>query len=307
MGYEDNANALEYVYDNNGNLGLQKDNIAGRTTKYYYDMQDRLMRYDVSGSGYSGSIQWGYDDLNNLTTQTHTLNGTTYTESYSYDDDNRLTGITNGNVSSTYSYDQLSRMNTLAAKYNNTNVVTTSIGYKNPSTTTTSSQVATWQTQTPNYNKTYTYTYDSRGNITAISDGTNTTTYEYDGLDQLTRENNQAANKTWTYSYDDGGNILEKKEYAYTEGTLGTPTDTIAYGYTDSTWKDLLTSCDGQTITSDAIGNITGNGTWSYTWQHGRQLASATDGMVNVTYAYDADGRRIQKTVNGSIFLMSSA
>ena len=62
----------------------------------------------------------------------------------------------------------------------------------------------------------------------------------------------------------------------------------------------MLTSCDGQTITSDAIGNITGNGTWSYTWQHGRQLASATDGTTNVTYTYDADGRRIQKMVNGT-------
>lgn len=55
---------------------------------------------------------------------------------------------------------------------------------------------------------TYTYSYDSRGNITSVSDGINTTSYVYDSKDQLLRENNQAAGKTWVYAYDDGGNIL---------------------------------------------------------------------------------------------------
>ena len=56
--------------------------------------------------------------------------------------------------------------------------------------------------------KSATYTYDARGNITAISDGTNTTSYVYDSLDQLTRENNQAAGKTWVYTYNAWGNPL---------------------------------------------------------------------------------------------------
>ena len=63
-----------------------------------------------------------------------------------------------------------------------------------------------------------------------------------------------------------GGNILNKKEYAYTTGTLGTPTDTIVYTY-DSVWKDKLLSYDGgATITYDAIGNpLTYNG-YTFTW-----------------------------------------
>ena len=301
IGYEDNSSAVQYTYDNNGNLGLLKDNISGRTTKYYYDMQDRLMRYDVTGSGYSSSVKWSYDDLNNLTTQTHTLNGTTYTESYSYDDDNRLTGITNGSVKSTYSYDVFSRMNTITAKYGSTNVVTTTIGYKTPSNTATSAQVATWKNVSSGLTRTYTYTYDIRGNITAISDGTNTTTYVYDGMDQLIRENNQAAGKTWTYTYDNGGNITSKKEYAYTTGTLGTATNTISYAYGDSNWKDLLTSYNGNAITSDAIGNVLSDGTWTYTWQHGRQLAGMSKTGTTISYAYNADGMRTQKTVNGTV------
>ena len=148
--------------------------------------------------------------------------------------------------------------------------------------------------------KSATYTYDARGNITAISDGTNTTSYVYDSLDQLTRENNQAAGKTWVYTYDNGGNILSKSEYAYTTGTLGAALDTISYGYGDSSWKDLLTSYDGQLLTSDEIGNLANDGTWSYSWQHGRQLKQmsrpdASGDTEMICFRYDSSGHRISK------------
>ena len=75
--------------------------------------------------------------------------------------------------------------------------------------------------------------------------------------------------------------------------------DTISYGYGDSAWKDLLTSYDGQTLTTDAIGNLTNDGTWTYSWQHGRQLAQMSkpngSGTENVNYTYDAAGHRIAK------------
>lgn len=63
--------------------------------------------------------------------------------------------------------------------------------------------------------------------------------------------------------------VLAKKEYTYTTGTLGAALDTISYGYGDSSWKNLLTSYDGQLLASDEIGNLANDGTWSYTWQHG--------------------------------------
>ena len=300
ISYENKVDAITYTYDNSGNLGIVKDNIAGRETKYFYDFQDRLMRYEEVGSGHSNTVQWGYDDENNLTSQTQTLNGTTYTTSYAYDDDNRLNQSTTGTTSANYTYDAYSRMTGLTAKSGTTSVVTTGITYKSPTSTTTSTQVYKWTTG----GKTYTYTYDVRGNITAIADGTYTTTYVYDGLDQLTRENNQAAGKTWVYNYDNGGNILSKTEYDYTTGTLGAALDTITYGY-DITWKDLLTSYDGQTLTSDNIGNLTNDGTWSYMWQHGRQLAQMhrqADYNADIFYEYDANGKRIVKRYEDVIY-----
>jgi YD repeat-containing protein len=63
---------------------------------------------------------------------------------------------------------------------------------------------------------------------------------------------------------------------------------------------DLLTSYDGQTITADEIGNMLTDGTWTYTWEHGRELASMTDGSTTWNYTYDADGMRTKRT-NGSM------
>ncbi len=126
-----------------------------------------------------------------------------------------------------------------------------------------------------------------------------TTTYVYDTANQLLRENNEAAGKTWTYSYDSAGNILTKKEYAYTTGTLGAVLDSISYVYSDGDWGDLLTSYDGHAITYDGVGNPLTDGTWTYTWEHGRQLASMSKAGTTWTYTYDADGMRTSRS-NGS-------
>ena len=294
--YED-GDTVSYVYDGNGNLGLMNDGLSGRTTKYLYDLQDRLMRYEESGSGYSNTVEWGYDDDNNLSSQTQILNGTEYTTSYTYDDDNRLTGSTQGDISSAYAYDGFSRMTSITGKSGSAAVITSNIGYKAPSDTAATAQIQTWSNVTAQGTTTYTYTYDSRGNITSVSDGTHTTSYVYDSKDQLLRENNQAAGKTWVYTYDDGGNILSKAEYAYSTGELGTALDTIAYGYGDTEWKDLLTSYDGQALSTDAIGNRAGDGEWTYNWKHGRQLVSMLNGLYAYDFEYDASGRRTAKTI----------
>ncbi len=105
--------------------------------------------------------------------------------------------------------------------------------------------------------------------------------------------------KTWVWTYDAAGNILTKSTYAYTTGALGTPLDTVNYTYGDSQWGDLLTAYDGQAITYDEIGNPLSDGTWTYTWEHGRQLASMSDGSTTWSYEYDANGLRTKRT-NGT-------
>ena len=100
------------------------------------------------------------------------------------------------------------------------------------------------------------------------------------------------------YNYDRGGNIQSKVTYAYTTGALGSALQTISYVY-DATWKDKLASYNGQAISYDAIGNPTNDGTWAYTWQKGRQLSQMVSSNTTATFAYNADGLRVRKTVNG--------
>ena len=69
---------------------------------------------------------------------------------------------------------------------------------------------------------------------------------------------------------------------------VGTETDSVTYIYGNSNWGDLLTEYDGQTITYDQIGNPVTDGTWRYTWKHGRELASMTAGSTTWNYTYNA-------------------
>ena len=63
--------------------------------------------------------------------------------------------------------------------------------------------------------------------------------------------------------------------------------------------KVKLTAVNGNAIAYDAIGNPLNDGTWTYTWQNGRQLQKMQKAGVTVEFVYNADGLRVQKTVNG--------
>lgn len=140
--------------------------------------------------------------------------------------------------------------------------------------------------------KTTSYTYDDNGNIKTITSAGNLITYTYNEISELIREDNQILNKTITYRYDAGGNLLEKKEYAYTTEPLGTSTRTIPYGYSDTNWKDKLTSFDGKAITYDAIGNPLSYDGWTYTWEEGRQLKSLAKTDTSLSFKYNSSGLR---------------
>ena len=155
---------------------------------------------------------------------------------------------------------------------------------------------------------TLTYAYDDAGNITSVSDGTKTISYEYDLLGQLTRVNDPydttagTSGTTWKYVYDQGGNIQSKTAYAFTTGTVGSAVKTDSFTYGDANWKDKLTAFNGTTITYDAIGNPTNDGTWNYTWIGGRQMRAmykgefGEQGYDEITFDYNENGLRTKKT-----------
>ena len=167
-------------------------------------------------------------------------------------------------------------------------------------------------------NISYLYYYDSKGNITEIKRGSRTNadtndsatsgytdylSYEYDSLNQLTRENNKETNETTVYSYDNAGNITSKKIYAYTvSAEIETELkDTVNYGYGTSGgagWSKLLTSYNGESIVYNTAGNPTTYRGANLDW-YGRELTSYTKGNNTLSFTYDADGLRATKKVNG--------
>ena len=164
----------------------------------------------------------------------------------------------------------------------------------------------------------YNYDYDANGNITRIWRGNTSFTnasekysYVYDSANQLVRENlyygsGNSSNATITYEYDIWGNLLNKKIYAYTVGTLGTAQETVPYSYTNSAWKDQLTSYDGESITYDASGNPTNYLGATLVWE-GQRLKSytpkaASSGRSNsYVYSYDENGIRTRKTIGSTV------
>lgn len=124
--------------------------------------------------------------------------------------------------------------------------------------------------------------------------------YEYDELNQLVRENNKYLNKTFFYTYDKGGNLI-RTDWTYYSTLDQVPFMTLnTYHYGDTNWKDKLTSFNDQTITYDEIGNpLTYRDGWNFTWENGRKLATAEKSGYTVSYEYNADGLRTEKTVNG--------
>ena len=142
----------------------------------------------------------------------------------------------------------------------------------------------------------WSYEYDNVGNITKITSGTKVITYQYDELNQLIRENNGVLGTTVLYTYDAGGNMTSRKTYAYTEGAVSTVQTQDLFTYRTDGWKDQLLSWNGKSYAYDAGGNPTVLRGMALTWGEGRRLKRIAATAGEVTFAYDSDGKRVKKT-----------
>ena len=267
---------------------------------------DRVSVYTEENPDNKLSLSYSYYVANKkLKTLLEEINGHPRGASYVYDNDERLKSYQKANGKREYTYDDFDRVPTYVTKHKNDGgtfdaVLTTAFTFASSAVSTTSTRVASMSQEGNGFTQDYSYTYDKNGNILSVTDPNGTTTYEYDSLGQLLRENNQAGNFTHVWEYDNAGNILSRKEYAYTTGTISENTpynDIVIYGYNDDKgWGDLLTSYDGEPIFYDEIGNPERIGDLTLIWQHGRQLASMTDGETTWQYTYNADGLRTKRT-----------
>ena len=308
---EETAPRYEYDYNAKGQVARVRDNLLNRTTQSEYDLANRPVRVKTSEDAkhvYTGQV--AYDNVyGNLSEFTEKVgeNRQEYGTKFGYDDENRPTSLTysaNGKEigQSTTTIDKLNRTTFSAVKLGSKTFTSeyhfAAGGYGTGSVTNLVSSI----TQ-PGCN--CGYGYDDNGNIASATLNGKWTGYTYDALGQLIQVNDHSDTRsgengtTWKYTYDLGGNILKKERFAYAD--TKTPLETVTYTYGDANWRDKLTAVNGSTIRYDAIGNPLSDGTWTYTWQNGRQLQKMQKAGVTAEFVYNADGLRVQKTVNGVV------
>ena len=306
---EETAPRYEYDYNAKGQVARVRDNLLNRTTQSEYDLANRPVRVKTSEDAkhvYTGQV--AYDNVyGNLSEFTEKVgeNRQEYGTKFGYDDENRPTSLTYSASGkeigqSTTTIDKLNRTTFSAVKLGSKTFTSeyhfAAGGYGTGSVTNLVSSI----TQ-PGCN--CGYGYDDNGNIASATLNGKWTGYTYDALGQLIQVNDHSDTRsgengtTWKYTYDLGGNILKKERFAYADTT--TPLETVTYEYGDANWRDKLTAVNGSTIRYDAIGNPLSDGTWTYTWQNGRQLQKMQKSGVTAEFVYNADGLRVQKTVNG--------
>jgi len=140
-----------------------------------------------------------------------------------------------------------------------------------------------------------TYGYDAVGRLTDVLDDSDPQLnqhYLYDELDRLTSgERGELQISRTDYSYDLNGNRTGKIQdnTAVTNGTI------------DPSSNRLHSQSGAQSVNYnyDATGNLTGDGTVSYTYNAAGRLISASSAGQTASYGYNALGQRVTKTVNG--------
>jgi len=288
----------QLTYDPNGNL-LGLTDARGGATSYTYNSMDRvttsmdpLLRpesYGYDGNGNPTALinrkgqraSRAYDALDRLTQVSYQDGSTT---AFTWDAGNRLTQIVDSLAGTIIrGYDMLDRL---------------------------------IQEVTPQ--GTVSYTYDSADRLIRITQGAATVTLAYDPAGRrttLSLPNGVSTEYAWDaasrltgLTYKNGPNILGTLIYGYnargnrtlltgTWARTGLPPALPAATYNAANQQVAV---GGQALTYDLNGNLTSDGTTTYTWDARDRLVALTGPGVTASFKYDSLGRRPSKTINGT-------
>ncbi|MEW6246480.1 MAG: RHS repeat-associated core domain-containing protein [Nitrospirota bacterium] len=266
-----------YQYDSMGNLTeftdrksqvsqFTYDALNRRTSASYQDGSTVSFIYDAVGrlsrttDSLSGSIDFAYDTLDRLTLELTSLGALTY----QYDAISRRTKMTvAGQAPVSYQYDAASRLIQIAQ-----GALAVGLGYDNA-------------------NRRTSLTYP---NGTSAS-------YAYDAASRLTDITHIGPSgllEGLTYIYDTAGN---RTSLIRANGAASLLPSAVTLATYDA--ANQQTQFGGATLTYDQNGNLTNDGTNTYTWDARNRLVGISGG-VTASFSYDSLGRRISKTISGS-------
>jgi RHS repeat-associated protein len=270
-----------YGWDANGNLTSHTDR-RGEVTVFQYDALNRIKfaGFGQSGSQYQDAINYAWDGGNRLTGVTDSIAGTITRVPDLLD---RLTSETTPQGTISYSYDNANRRQTM--------------------------QVA-GQPQVV-------YSWDNANRLTGITQGSSAVGINYDNANRRTSltlpngvtvgysvdNDSRITGLTYsagsmqlgnlTYGYDADGRVTSKNG---TLAAIALPTSVSGNTFNAD---NGMTAFGGASLSYDANGNLTNDGTNTYTWD-ARNHLTAISGAATASFTYDAFGRRVSKTIAGA-------
>jgi len=294
--------AVEYYYDHTGNAGRITDGLSGEETEYFYDSISRPISSRKVRNTDTQTAAYTYDELSRISGITYKLNNANVLEyGYTYGQDHLVTEteLPGGYVIQN-TYDHLNRPYVIQTKTpQNAAVITEEYEYLDGDVTKQNATTVLTEYHTQafggeEYETWYAYE-DDTSRLTDIYGPFENKYFEYNENGYLTYCLDSDSETEYIYTYT-GTNISGYTVRDFNENVLYSAT----FGYTDATWKDLLTGYNGQSITYDGIGNpLSYRDGITFTWQNGRQLSGYTKGTDNISFTYNGDGIRTSKTVNG--------
>lgn len=279
------GDTTSYGYDPAGNRTTFTD-PQGRTTSYRYDAANRETEILYS-DGTTPNVEYGYDSDGNRTT----MRDGTGTSTYQYDNDDRLTGHTEGSGARiSHRYDKAGNI--------------TQITYPNGKTVTKSyDDAGQLEAVTDWLGHTTTFGYDANGNVTSTTypDGdtiasrysqTNTLlatsvssasrktlagiSYARNESELLSSETTTKLTSNGPYTYDAQQRLTTAASSKYGYDPAGNPTDLAGVTQSYNAEDELTSSSDGITYRDDA---------------EGERTTSTPTKAPGVRYGYDQAGR----------------
>jgi YD repeat-containing protein len=250
------SNVDHYAYDLNGNLTQHTDR-RGKVTNYGYDGLDRrnFAGYGYTGSSFESTINFTFDQVDRLTAAVDSIAGT-ISRTYNLLDNLKSETTPQGEVS--YSYDVASRRNSMSV---------------------------TGQSDTS-------YTWDDANRLTGITQGTSSVSFGYDDANRRTSlalpngivltygyDNDSRVNSmNWAlgstqignlaYNFDADGRITGKS------GTMANTNLPAPVNGDTFNASNQMTVFGPKTLVYDNNGNLTDDGTNTYSWDARNHLIS---------------------------------
>lgn len=307
FGYDANGNLLSVTDARNSVTSYVYDNMDRATTRRDPLLHDETYQYDLNGNltqltDRKAQVRsYSYDGLDRLTQVTYADTSTT---SYTYDSVNRLTQVVDSlSGTITYTYDNRDQLTTETTPQGSISYTYDAAGRR------TSMTIA--DQGTVNYN------YDNANRLTQINQGSASVAIAYDDANRrtsltlpngvVTEYTYDAASQLTELVYKDGPNTLGNLSYSYdvagrrtrvggNYARTGLPQAVTSVTHNAANQQ---TSFAGQSLTYDLNGDLTSDGTNTYTWNARNQLALISGGTT-ASFSYDAFGRRLTRTLNAT-------